>query len=89
MNNDELSGGWVSFLWIGFSHLGALSQPMFWDELIKHEEKVIGHRVCVKVEGLQQRSGWSAELEAMRKSLLCLTGCSDASSYYNEVALSS
>ncbi|XP_051188336.1 uncharacterized protein [Lolium perenne] len=66
---DEFSGGWLSFLGIALSHLAGLSQPRFFDEPIKWYEQVIGRRVWIKIEGLQQRSGWSVIVEATRKTL--------------------
>jgi hypothetical protein len=69
VSDDELSGGWLTFLGIALSHLGSLSQPRFWDEPIKWHEQVIGHRVWITVEGLQQRSGWLVKVEATRKTL--------------------
>ncbi|XP_071676415.1 uncharacterized protein [Lolium perenne] len=69
MSVDEFSGGWLWFLGIALSHLGGLSQPRFFDEPIKWYEQVMGRRVWIKIEGLQQRSGWSVIVEATRKNL--------------------
>lgn len=66
---DEFSGGWLLFLGIVLTHLGGLSQPRFFDEPIKWYEQVIGRRVWIKIEGLQQRSGWSVIVEATCKTL--------------------